>query len=209
MVDHGDPVGQLVGLLEVLRGQQQRRSLADELPHRRPDLVAAARVEPSCGLVEEQNPRARKQARGEIKPAAHPAGVGPCWAVGRIGELELRQQLVGPLARLGLGEAEQAAEHEEVLPAAENLIDGCKLPGQPQHLANGDGVLHNIAAEHLGPARVRLEQRGKHTHKRRLAGSVGAEQRKDRSLGDLEVDPGEGRSRTEALDKALDANGGS
>jgi hypothetical protein len=57
------------------------------------------------------------------------------------------------------------------------------------------------------PARVRLEQRGQDTDERRLAGPVGAEQRKDRPLGDLEVDPGEGCRRTEALDKTLDTNG--
>jgi hypothetical protein len=93
--------------------------------------------------------------------------------------------------------------------AAENLIDRGKLPRQSEHGAHGDGILHNVAAEHLGPARVWLKQRGKHTHKRRLAGPVGAEQREDRSLAYLEVDPGEGCRRTEALDKALDANGGS
>ena len=207
MVDDGDPIGQLVRLLEVLRGQQQRRALADELPHRRPDLIAAAGIESSRGLVEEQDSWPGQQARGEIKPAARPARVGPCRAVGRVGELELRQQFVGSLARLGLGEAEQAAEHEEVLSATEDLVDRGKLSGQPQHLADGVGVSDDVAAEHLGSARVWLEQRGKHTNKRRLAGPIGAEERKDRSLGYLEVDPGEGRSRTEALDDAVDANG--
>src|SRR5438445_3109965 len=103
MVYDGDPVRELVRLLEILGSQQQRRSLADELAHGRPNLVAAAGIEPSCRLVEEQNARPGKQARGEIKPSAHPAGVGPCRAVGRVGELELRQQLVSPLARLRLG----------------------------------------------------------------------------------------------------------
>ena len=62
VVDDSDPVCELVSLLEVLSGQQQRRALANELPHGRPNLVAAAGIEPSRGLVEEQNARARKQA---------------------------------------------------------------------------------------------------------------------------------------------------
>ena len=68
--------------------------------------------------------------------------------------------------------------------------------------------MYNIAAEDLGPARVWLEQRRKHPDERRLTGPVGAEQRKDRSLGDLQVYAGQGRRRTEALDNALDVNGG-
>src|SRR5205807_4139851 len=53
VVDDGDPVCELVSLLEVLSSQQQRCALANEPPHRRPNLVAAAGIEPSRGLVEE------------------------------------------------------------------------------------------------------------------------------------------------------------
>src|ERR1700726_687205 len=98
------------------------------------------------------------------------------------------------------------AEHEQVLAAAENLVDRRKLPGEPQRLANGNGVVQNIKAEHLGPARVWLEQRGEHADERRLARPVGTEQAKDGSLADFEVDSGEGCRPTEALDETLDAN---
>src|SRR6266567_1751289 len=60
-IDHRDPVRKLIGLLEVLSRQQDRRPLADELPHDPPDLVAASRIEPGGRLVEKQNPRAREQ----------------------------------------------------------------------------------------------------------------------------------------------------
>ena len=58
VVDHRDPVGELVGLLQVLGGQQDRRALAPQLAHDRPDLVAAARVEAGGRLVQEEHPRA-------------------------------------------------------------------------------------------------------------------------------------------------------
>jgi hypothetical protein len=59
VVDHRDPIRELVSFLEVLGRQQQRRSVANELVHDRPDLVTAARVEPGSGLVEEEDPRPR------------------------------------------------------------------------------------------------------------------------------------------------------
>ncbi len=133
VVDHRDPVGELVGLLEVLRREQERRSFADELPHDHPDLVAAARIEAGRGLVEKQDPRAREQARGEVEPAAHPAGIGAGRAVGGVGEFEALEQLARARRRASIRrEVEQATEHLQVLPPAENLIDGGELSGETE-----------------------------------------------------------------------------
>jgi hypothetical protein len=49
VVDHRDPVGQLVGLVQVLGGQQHRGPAGDQPPVGLPDLVAAARVQPGGG----------------------------------------------------------------------------------------------------------------------------------------------------------------
>ena len=76
LVDDDDVVGELVGLLEVLRGQQQRRAVADQLAQHLPQLDAAARVEAGGRLVEEQHRRRRDQADREVEPAPHAAGVG-------------------------------------------------------------------------------------------------------------------------------------
>ena len=62
-VDDRDVVGQLVGLLQVLRGQQQRRALADQLADDLPHAEPAARVEAGGRLVEEQQPRAARSER--------------------------------------------------------------------------------------------------------------------------------------------------
>ena len=59
LVDHGDAVGQLVRLLQILRGEQNGRAAADQRAHRLPHLGTAARVEPGRRLVEEQHLRAR------------------------------------------------------------------------------------------------------------------------------------------------------
>ena len=66
LVDDDDLVGELVGLLEVLRGEQQRGTTshqrADDVPH----PVAAARVETGRGLVEEQHLRCRDEAARQV-----------------------------------------------------------------------------------------------------------------------------------------------
>jgi hypothetical protein len=88
VIDHRDLPGELVGLLEVLGGQQQRGSLGEQLAHDRPDLVAAARIESRRGLVQEQDAGAGEQARREVQAPAHPSGIGPRRPVGGVAELE-------------------------------------------------------------------------------------------------------------------------
>jgi hypothetical protein len=61
--DDRDPIGELVRLLEILSGEQQRRAIADELTHDLRDLIAAAGIEAGCWLVEKQDARTRQETR--------------------------------------------------------------------------------------------------------------------------------------------------
>ena len=94
VVDDRDRVGQLVGLLEVLRRQQQRRALLDEAPDDVPHPDPAARVEAGRRLVEDQQSRAADEGGAEVEAAAHAARVGLDDAVAGLGQLELLEQLV-------------------------------------------------------------------------------------------------------------------
>jgi hypothetical protein len=88
VVDHRDLLGELISLLEVLRGEQQRRPIADELAHDRPDLIAATRIQPGRRLVQEQHARARQQTRCEVETPPHPAGVRAGRTVGGVSQVE-------------------------------------------------------------------------------------------------------------------------
>ena len=71
-------------------------ALADEVVEDAPQLVAGARIEAGRGLVEEQDLRAGDERRGEVEPAAHPAGVRPSPASAGVRERELLEQLDRP-----------------------------------------------------------------------------------------------------------------
>ena len=91
VVDDRDAVGEAVGLLEVLRGQQQRGPFAHEVFDDLPQLDAAARVEPGRGFVEKQHRRVSDQCRSEVETATHTTRIGAHRPVGGLGEVELSQ----------------------------------------------------------------------------------------------------------------------
>ena len=154
-VDHHDPVGEAVGFLEVLRREQHGRAARDELFDHAPEVGAARGVEAGRRLVEEQDRRSVHERGGEVEPAPHAAGVRLGRTVRRVGQPELLEQLVGAragaLARL-VGEV---ADEPEVLASGEVVVDGGVLAGEPDALAHGLGIGHDVDAEHRGPARRR------------------------------------------------------
>ena len=77
VVDDDDPVGEPVGLVQVLGGEQDRRPSRDQALDRVPERQPAARIEPGGRLVEKQHRRASDKRRREVEPAAHAAGIGP------------------------------------------------------------------------------------------------------------------------------------
>ena len=186
-VDHGDAVGELVGLLQVLRGQQDRRpfldALADHLPHAEP----AARIEAGRRLVEEDQPGAADQRAGEVESPPHPAGVRLERAVGRIGERELLEQFVGAPLRLGFRELVEPAEQHEILATGQVLVDRRVLPREADHRAQLLRFGDDVVARDRRASRIGLEQRRQDPDRRRLARAVRPEQSEHAALGDGEI----------------------
>ena len=147
-VDHGDPVGELVGLVEVLGAEQDRGALGHQRPDDVPDLVARARVEPGRRLVEEHQLRRDHDARGDVEPAPHAAGVVLDEPARRVGDAERLEQLVGPRLGMGALEAEQAADQDQVLAAGQVLVDGGKLAGQADQTAHRIRLGHDVVSQH-------------------------------------------------------------
>jgi hypothetical protein len=111
MVDYGNVVRELIGFLQVLRGEQHGDTLPGQVTDGIPDLVAAARVQPGGRLVQVQHPRPGHQAGGQVQEAAHAylvrlahhvVAVDACAALVRLeqgGEDEDRGRLAGAVAR--------------------------------------------------------------------------------------------------------------
>ena len=188
VVDHGDPVGEPVRLVQVLGGEQHGGARRDAVLDGLPQAQAAARVEPGGRLVQEQHLRLRHQRSGEVEPAPHAAGVrahDPA-APPRAG----RTGRAGPRRAPGRAAPEvvEAAHHLEVLLAGQVLVDGRVLAGQPDVRAQPGRIPHHVEARDLRRAAVGRQQRREDAHRGRLAGAVGTEQSQHRARGRAQVD---------------------
>ena len=179
MVDDDDPVGQLIGLLHVLRRQQDGHVAGGEPLDHLPERQPASRIESGGGLVQEEHGRRGDQAHGEVETAAHPARIGLHLAPGRVGELEQFEQVAGAVLGIGLAEAVEPPKHEQVLFAGQILVHRRVLAGEPNALAHLARLARYVVAVHERSAPIGREQRAQDANHRRLAGAVRTEQRQD------------------------------
>ena len=165
-------------------------------------------IEPGGRLVQEQHPRTGDQRRGDVEPAAHAAGVRLRRPVGRVGEVEAGQQLVGPRPGLRLGQVVEPPDHLEVLEPGQVLVDGGVLAGQPDRARAPRRPRRTTSRPRTcAPAGVGPQQRGQDPHHRGLPGAVRAEQAQHRALGDGQVHPVERGGVAEALHQSFDRDG--
>ena len=102
VVDDPDAVGEHVGLLEVLRREEDGDALLAREPlDLGPERAAALRVEARRRLVEEQHARLVHEREREVEAALHAARVAADLAVRGVGEADAREQLVAAAAALG------------------------------------------------------------------------------------------------------------
>ena len=72
--DHADPVGERLGLVQVMGGEQHRGAELAQRTDQRPELPARLGVEAGRGLVEEQQRGPADDAERDVEPAALAAG---------------------------------------------------------------------------------------------------------------------------------------
>ena len=192
VVDHGDLVGQRVGLLQVLRGEKYRRALRHKVAHHVPHLLALGGVE-ACGrLVQEDHRGASHERGGEVQAAPHATGVRLCRPAGGVGQVEPLEQLRGPRPCRVCRQVEQLADEHQVLHPGEVLVHGCVPAGEPDVLAHPLWLAHHVVPGHPRGSRVRAQQRGKDAHSSRLAGTVRAQYAQHGAFPGGQIDPGKG-----------------
>ena len=208
-VEDDDVVGEAVGFLEVLRREDERRAVADELAQQVPEVAAAPGVEAGGRLVEEEHLGAGDERRREVEAPAHAAREGLHELGGLGAQVHQLEQLVGALAGLTLGEAVEPADHLEVEAGAEQAVDGRLLCGDADTPAHRGRVVDDVEAGDGRPALGRRRDGREDAQGRRLAGAVVAEQTEDRAPGHLEIEVPQGPEVAEALAEPLGVHPGS
>jgi hypothetical protein len=201
--DDPDAVGELVGLLEVLGGEENGRAVAVERLDLAPDRLPAHRIEAGRRLVEEQHARLVDERRGEVEPAPHPARVRTDPTVGGRDEVDAPEQRVGAALALGTRQpVERRLELDQLAPGHQR-VERCLLESDADRLSHLARLGDDVVAGDPGAAAGRAKQRRQHPHGRRLAGAVRPEERVDLARCDLEVDAVDGPDP--ALELALQA----
>jgi len=138
--------GELVGLLQVLGGEEDRDAAAgqvlDDLPHG----AAAARVQAGGRLVEEDDPGVADQGHRQVELALHATGVGGDQLARRLGQAEPLEQLLGPRPGPGPGQVVQVRHQHQVLPAGQQLVCRRVLAGDADHLPDPGRVPVQVVA---------------------------------------------------------------
>ena len=172
--DNGHPVTELVGLFQVVGGEQNGQPLIlIELSDVVPETLAALDVESQRRFVEKDHLGFVDQRRGDVELAAHAAGVGHHQAIQGIAQFEIFSQLVDALGDLGLGHAVEMALQLKVFSAAEEIID----PGLLRHHADGPAHLFRLGIDIVTGdedfSLVETAKGGQHSNSRGLAGAIG------------------------------------
>jgi hypothetical protein len=205
-VDDPDPIGERVGLLEVLGRQEHGHAVVvgearDLVPERGPALD----VEPGGRLVEEQKSWLVDEREREVEPALHPARVAADLAVGRLGEPDAGDQAVAAALALVAGQPVHPGLEAHVLARRQERVERRLLEGDADRIADGGALLDDVVAGDPRRAGGRREEGGQHVDGGRLAGAVRAEEAVDLTGSDREIDPVDGaRALLELANQALD-----
>jgi hypothetical protein len=150
--------------------------------------VRRLRVEAGGRLVEEDDARVADQGHRQVQAAQHATGVGGRQLGGGLGQVEPLQQRGGAPPALAPVQVVQVGHQAQVLLAGEQLVHRRELAGDADRRADRVGLPGQVVTGDLHLAGVGADQGGQDVDGGGLAGAVGAEQREDRALGDLEVD---------------------
>src|SRR5438067_377774 len=94
LVHHDQPVAQLLGLVHVVRGQDDGHALLLEPVKAIPNQVPRLRVEAGRGLVEQEKAGLVDERTGDREPSFHATGEGLDFVFGAVLELDELEQLL-------------------------------------------------------------------------------------------------------------------
>ena len=159
-VQHGDGVGELVGLLQVLGGQQHARAGRHEGADLRSTGRGGARVQAGRGLVQEHDPGPLTRVIGQVELAAHAARQLLTPACGRRRQAEARDQLCRARRPSARGRWNRAAMSRRFSVTVSRASTAESWPVTPISRRTACGSRGDVVAQDAGGAAVGRQQRG-------------------------------------------------
>ena len=181
--DHRYAVGELLGFVEVVGGQEDCGPELAQTAHKLPRLAASGGVEAGGRFVEKQKLRSADESDGEIEPSTLAARQRPDTAFGELGDAAPLEQLLG-IGRIGV----VATEHRHGLERRQERVERRLLRDDPDPRPPGATGVLRVLAEHGDFAAVASTVALEDLDSRRLARAVGAEEGEHLAAPDLEID---------------------
>src|SRR5437667_1574436 len=194
-------------LVEVVRRQEDRRTLQRELPQHVPDRTPAEGIQPDRGLVEEQDLRVRDHRHRDDETLTQAARQVRCELVAVLPQAQILHDLLRSLAGLGSRLPADEAEVEDVIVGRQEHLRAGLLRDDGDVRADRLRLCEHVMAEDGRAARARLELGGEDPEESRLPRAVAAEQAEDLALLDREGNVLEGfRPSRVRFSKPFDAD---
>ena len=205
--DDPHPVGQAVGFLEVLGGQEDRHAeLAVEPPDLGPDSRPAVGVESRGGLVEKQHLWVVDQGGSEIQTPLHSTRIRADTPIDGGADVDQVEDLRESHPDLrGAQPVEAPLQGEQFTPGLP-VVNGRILERDADPDADRSGILRHVVPGHGGRPGTGFEQRAEDPYDRRLAGAVGTQESVDLPSTNAEIETVDCDRRTETTDEPCGTN---
>src|SRR5437867_449046 len=194
-IDDPHRIGDLLGFVKVVRGQEDRLSqLLDEpAADEGADLDGGDRIEAARRLVEEEDLGIRDEAAGDGELLLHPRRVVAEAVVRLLGDSEDLEQLADPLRGGGAPQAVKGGEELEVLASRQSPVER-SLVAHDDADASLDclRLALDVDPQDAGNAGAGEDQRGEDLDEGRLARSVRTEKAEELPRRDRDRDSVQG-----------------
>ncbi len=184
-----------VGLLQILRGQEERHAVPVQLLHVSPHRVAGDWIETGRGFVQEHDARLVDQRTRQVQPALHPARVALHRPVGVFAQGHDFEQVVRPTVCVCVRNSKQPGLQHELFPPRLKVIEADLLECDANRLTDLVRVLEDVQSANLRRPGSRPKQRREHPHGCGLAGTVLTQEAEDLALRYVQVDSINGPNR--------------
>src|SRR3989449_940449 len=181
-----------LGLVEIVRRQEDRRSLLRQAAQHGPDGSPPKRVESDRGLVEEEHLRVGDHRHGDDQALSEPSRQICRELVAVLPKAQVVHHLPSPFFRIGAGLAADEAHVEDVIVGRQEHLRAGLLRYDRDVGTDGSRIREDVVTEDGRPADGWLELRREDTKERRLARAVPSEEAEDLALVDRERNALEG-----------------